>query len=133
MKHRKLRIAWSVAWGLLAVLLCVLWVRSYWWYDQLTFGRPTLVESTCCYGVIHVLTARSTGFELRVFVYECDSTLGGNHYYAWQARDYPSFVCEPSTISDGILLRFPLWLPTSLAFAGGVLPWLRFSYVGACQ
>src|SRR5262245_22466523 len=27
---RSLRIAWSVAWGLLAVLLCVLWVRSYW-------------------------------------------------------------------------------------------------------
>jgi hypothetical protein len=30
MKHRKLRIAWSVAWGALAALLIVLWVRSYW-------------------------------------------------------------------------------------------------------
>ena len=29
MKFRKLRIAWSVAWGLIALLLCVLWVRSY--------------------------------------------------------------------------------------------------------
>jgi hypothetical protein len=29
MKHRKLRIAWSAAWGVVAVLLCVLWVRSY--------------------------------------------------------------------------------------------------------
>jgi hypothetical protein len=29
MKHRNLRIAWSVAWGLIAVLLCVLWVRGY--------------------------------------------------------------------------------------------------------
>ena len=29
MKHRKLRIAWSVAWGIVTVLLCVLWVRSY--------------------------------------------------------------------------------------------------------
>ena len=29
MKYRKLRIAWSVAWGIVAVLLCVLWVRSY--------------------------------------------------------------------------------------------------------
>ena len=33
MKYRKLRIAWSVAWGVVAVLLCVLWVRSYWWDD----------------------------------------------------------------------------------------------------
>ena len=29
MKYRKLRIAWSVGWGVAAVLLCVLWVRSY--------------------------------------------------------------------------------------------------------
>jgi hypothetical protein len=29
MRYRKLRIAWSVVWGILAVLLVVLWVRSY--------------------------------------------------------------------------------------------------------
>jgi hypothetical protein len=29
MKHRKLRIAWSVTWGIAAVLLIALWVRSY--------------------------------------------------------------------------------------------------------
>ena len=28
-----LRIAWSVWWGILCVLLIVLWVRSYWWFD----------------------------------------------------------------------------------------------------
>ena len=31
---RGLRIAWSVWWGILCVLLIVLWVRSYWWVDQ---------------------------------------------------------------------------------------------------
>ena len=30
MEHRKLRIAWSVAWSVAAMLLCALWVRSYW-------------------------------------------------------------------------------------------------------
>jgi hypothetical protein len=39
MKHRNFRITWSVAWGVVAVLLCVLWVRSYWqgysvWYTN---------------------------------------------------------------------------------------------------
>jgi hypothetical protein len=29
MKYRKLRIAWSVVWGVMAVLLIVLWTRSY--------------------------------------------------------------------------------------------------------
>ena len=38
------RIVWSVVWGLLAVLLCLLWVRSYWWQDTLHLnyaGRDT--------------------------------------------------------------------------------------------
>ena len=30
MRYRKLRIAWSVGWGIACVLLIVLWVRSYW-------------------------------------------------------------------------------------------------------
>ena len=38
MKYRKLRIAWSVTWGVMAVLLCVLWIRSYWWYERIVFG-----------------------------------------------------------------------------------------------
>jgi hypothetical protein len=29
MKHRKLRIAWSVAWGLAVMFVVVLWVRGY--------------------------------------------------------------------------------------------------------
>jgi hypothetical protein len=43
MKHRKLRIAWSVAWGLLAVLLCVLWVRSIWYSDFIYKSSATEV------------------------------------------------------------------------------------------
>ena len=35
MKYRKLRIAWSVAWGAVAVLLCVLWIRSYWQIEHI--------------------------------------------------------------------------------------------------
>src|SRR3954447_9768164 len=35
LKYRKLRIAWSVFWGLTCVLLVVLWVRSYWCEDVL--------------------------------------------------------------------------------------------------
>jgi hypothetical protein len=33
MRFRKLRIAWSVVCGIVCLLLIVLWVRSYWWYD----------------------------------------------------------------------------------------------------
>ena len=40
MKYRKLRIAWSVAWGIAAVLLVVLWVRSYLVYDSFVGRYP---------------------------------------------------------------------------------------------
>src|SRR5262245_20470378 len=55
MKHHRLRITWSVAWGLVAVLFVVLWVRSYrsyneihpcpnlaldWWFGSITIYTP---------------------------------------------------------------------------------------------
>jgi hypothetical protein len=40
MKYRKLRIAWSVVWGILCLLLVVLWVRSYWWVEALYLPVP---------------------------------------------------------------------------------------------
>jgi hypothetical protein len=46
MKHRKLRIAWSVAWGVVAVLLVVLWVRSYYRTDIV---RIRAQKSICSY------------------------------------------------------------------------------------
>jgi hypothetical protein len=39
MAVRNARIAWSVAWGVVAVLLVGLWVRSYSWWDAV--GVPT--------------------------------------------------------------------------------------------
>jgi hypothetical protein len=37
MRFRKLRIAWSVFWTLAAVLLVVLWVRSYWRVETMSY------------------------------------------------------------------------------------------------
>ena len=43
MKYRKLRIAWSVTWGVAAVLLIALWVRSYSVHD-VVYGRVPLTN-----------------------------------------------------------------------------------------
>jgi hypothetical protein len=49
MKHRKLRIAWSVAWGIAAVILIVLWARSYHFDEMvdgpLSGGKAAFVQS----------------------------------------------------------------------------------------
>jgi hypothetical protein len=57
MRYRKLRIAWSVLWGVVAVLLGVLWVRSRPWQDRLirhssfdiefrSYSGQTILEAT---------------------------------------------------------------------------------------
>ena len=40
MKHRKLRIAWSVAWGIVAALVIALWVRSHYSVNQMFLTTP---------------------------------------------------------------------------------------------
>src|SRR5262245_43357240 len=40
MRYRKLRIAWSVVWGVVAVLLVVLCVRSYWHMEIVAIPSP---------------------------------------------------------------------------------------------
>jgi hypothetical protein len=66
MKHRKLRIAWSVAWGVVALLLCVLWVRSYWYEDvafDVSGGLRTQVMSLS--GSISLSLVEEPGSERR--------------------------------------------------------------------
>lgn len=41
MRLRKLRIAWSVFFGVLCVLVIALWMRSYWYRDLVTYSSPT--------------------------------------------------------------------------------------------
>ena len=53
MKYRKLRIAWSVAWGVACLLLIALWVRSYWWVERVEhFGT---VNHTSCWSACGIL------------------------------------------------------------------------------
>jgi hypothetical protein len=49
-RFRGLRIAWTVAFGLLCLLLIVLWVRSYWWLD---FAYYQYSASNCFRAIFH--------------------------------------------------------------------------------
>jgi hypothetical protein len=42
LRYRKLRIVWSVGWGIACVLLIALWVRSYWRMDVADFSDKML-------------------------------------------------------------------------------------------
>lgn len=61
MNYRKLRIAWSVVWGLVALLLLALWIRSYLRFDNLQWKVP--VE-------ISVLSTRGNFYFNEVFEFD---------------------------------------------------------------
>jgi hypothetical protein len=45
LKHHKVRIAWSMAWGLLAMIFCMLRLKSYWMRDTWVYdGRAQRIE-----------------------------------------------------------------------------------------
>jgi hypothetical protein len=127
MRFRKLRIAWSVGWGLLAVVLVVLWVRSYTTADALggTTNAPRILLVRSSWGLLHIL-------------YFDDDT---------QSRDWK---IESETLTDNdkrferkwnpILVKFgfgylragsdysitfPDWLPVLLTATLGAVPWVR--------
>src|SRR5262245_7567786 len=107
MKYRKLRIAWSVAWGVIAVLLCVLWVRSYWWMDAAFRASATnVVHVTSLSGEI-ILTAGRHNQQLTSVLIDTKSiktTHSASKTYA-QIKLYAGFRIIQD--SRGLMLLLP--------------------------
>jgi len=129
MKYRKLRIAWSVAWGVLCLLLIVLWVRSYWVCDIfcIRLGYP----------INQWMQSHDGGL-----MYDPSANLVQSEFFKWITHPAAEFrnheVITPSTSpvlgfrwSKGIKTRavIPHWFLTSVFFGLAATPWLpwRFS------
>ena len=125
MKYRKVRIAWSVEWGLIVVLLCVLWVRSYSTLDKVsrisavgTFQEIGITSATVYY-------SKMTNVEVVGAPYPTQP---------WRHKSRTNWWSNQSTFSrrvspNGLVFRMPIWAPAvSLAFVAS-MPWLspRFS------
>jgi hypothetical protein len=125
MKYRKLRIAWSVAWGIACVLLIVLWVRSY-----------TTVE----FAIWVSSGGRAIGFESELggaaLIYETNSTFDAGWWYF--TDEIPSKVNQieqrpgqfrfgPTTANRTIVFA-PIWF---LVFGCGIaatFPWFCYRF-----
>lgn len=125
MNYRKLRIAWSILWGVFAVFLIAIWLRSYWRADSiLWWASPN--------GRISRITIFDSYIE-----FNSQATGIGDHYEIRFAEPYHSapvlfeprhygFVWKPRVVV------VPLWLPFALAICCAVpsiIPWSRrFSF-----
>jgi hypothetical protein len=113
---RSLRIGWSALFGLLAVLLCVLWVRSYWRHDTLHGWKSNKVVF-------------SIGSEIGVIGFMWDQRPAR---YTWRARladggDIPLFSNSRTTTGE-TMMNFPIWLPIILLCSIGAVPWLPYRF-----
>jgi hypothetical protein len=152
MGYRKLRIAWSVALGLVAVLLCVLWVRSYWWKDSARCPLTNVLidPSVRKYAVqtingeqsIHVsqvLIIKS--FEGRLTLRARGQNLDAPGWFRsyWGVTSYGYKDLRPRRNErqlpafgygfdlDGRYIRFPYLLPVVLCATFATIPWLPLS------
>jgi hypothetical protein len=126
MRFRKLRIAWSVFWGLACVLLIVLWVRSYQVYDSIGISRRCELASER--GELSMgITALNSGF--RAWPGQFKTYQVGSTRPVWSLhKTWSLFVIYGSELPRGvsyIVVKLPI-----LVSAFGVLayaPWLRWT------
>jgi hypothetical protein len=122
MRYRKLRIAWSVFWGLVAVPLIMLWLRSYQWTDHVLgdFGSQ-YTEFITQQGQLSIDNPRALGAVFRFkWEYErLDAGDYGGHNPSWLPHHYLS----PE------ILTIPLWMTVAIPYGLALLSWVprRFS------
>jgi hypothetical protein len=124
MRFRKLRIAWSVVWAVAAVLLIVLWVRSYWRDDFVsnldTSLFATFIGSHC--GELYYSQSD----------WSRDALPSNSH--GWRYQSIPQSapykkLWQSSMKANGILrLGIAHWVLILLAVPLTAIPWLRWRF-----
>jgi hypothetical protein len=123
MKHRNFRIAWSAAWGAMAVLLLIFWVRSYWQCEQLLIQ----IKTTTCLdvgdipGQLHIRYSDCTLVPTCCWRYNATET-DAFWKYIGQAPPWNEF----RVIEDGFYV--PFWFPLGSSVLFAMLPSLRWRY-----
>jgi hypothetical protein len=113
MRYRKLRIAWSVVWGLAAVLLIVLWVRSYWTCESIARWN---VELSSGFGVVRFYVSSDTIYDRWLW-----STIRADEVVLDENVDFRTFALRRDT--DGGYLNVPHWFLLLVVLLSAVASW----------
>jgi hypothetical protein len=127
MTFRKLRIAWSVAWGIVAMLLCVLWVRSYSRLDFCKIPIGSLHFHTIKGKAIFFTLPQRPDFKVGTvpMKYVAHHDVLNSPYSGWSTPT--GFTISEEKPAPHFQL--PFFIPTIVALFAGTLLWLpcRFS------
>jgi hypothetical protein len=137
MRFRKLQIAWSVACGIVVVLVVALWVRSYFTSDNFIWtGSQAAISCISSRGQLGTLWDPTGGggpVEMQGVTFYNWPIKGTNRveYNDGTGHPLPSFLgFKSSWISDAIRSRYSLWViphwfPAFMCGIAAVLPWWR--------
>jgi hypothetical protein len=134
-RFRKLRIAWSVGWGIACLLLVALWVRSYRYWDQLynPISKQmdlVIVESASGGVIVRLTTGQVGGRWKRHMSRDLRSGSAGGATRDWNEtyRDKEIGGFAYHVTPWHTTFRAPLWFPAVLFAALSALPWIRWRF-----
>ena len=134
MRFRKLRIAWSVLWGLLAVLLLVLWMRSYHYgtHYQHLLSTTHWVTSDTRVGRVYISWRAGDPKNLRqgLFVEEIDDETRATLERMHSQNDTLGFAFHHHAFpaADVRAVTLPYWFLVLLTATLAPLPWLPWKF-----
>ena len=137
---RYTRIAWTVACGILCLLLIALWVRSYWWQDTLVRNSSNTrrVEIYAVDGAFRVLN-----YDGAVDAYSVPAPLGWSRHSLYIGSKPPApsgmpfkpversplaNVFRGFDLSENFLWQVPMWFCVGLSGALAGMPWIVVRY-----
>jgi hypothetical protein len=131
MKHRKLRIAWSVGWGIVVMLLIALWVRSYWWEEIiLAHFSNRGFQASHVLGQLRLSSVYLPGSSFSWPVMQTPVTVDTFRLDPVHAHDLPSWVGFDWKVTKiGWRVCLPYWFVLIATATGASAPWIgwRFS------
>jgi hypothetical protein len=135
MRFRKLRIVWSVVWGVAAMLLIVLWVRSYWSGDTVYVAPTPTPNFVGCYSIRGQLTVDA--------VYGPGRGPLESKAWRWGISSRPQQQYQESTVrkpqhselgfssfsdTDYLMVSAPHWFPIVILGGVATLPWAKHRF-----
>jgi hypothetical protein len=127
MRFRKLRIAWSVGCGIACVLLIVLWVRSYWWWDS--FTSPAMISNgvgVCSVQGLVCFHAKTQPMRMRWYVDPNSESIAASFNEIRRTKTFAGVGV--SRFANQSVLLVSHWFLAFLFAAVGIVPWLSFRF-----
>lgn len=126
--RRNIRIGVSTCFGVPAVLLAMLWLRSYWWVDSVTVPISSRTAVAFDSGRGYLTT--------RLFDYSRAPITQGAKFTRTSTAIDESFLRQGSATTQRFVLPYrfmwqfggltqPLWAPLAACLCISVIPWFR--------